>query len=47
MEKKTYSTPKVSEIGSINESVHASRLSLVADGAGDPVAMVLLTKSDV
>jgi hypothetical protein len=49
MEKKSYRTPQVSEIGSINESVHANRQSFVEDGSvvrGDKV-LIHLTKSDV
>jgi hypothetical protein len=45
--KKTYTTPELSELGSINEAVHADRVSLTPDGTiitGDMV-LVLLTKS--
>lgn len=49
MEKKSYTTPQVAEIGSINESVHQSRQSLQSDGTTIPGEKVLitLTKSDV
>ena len=47
MEKKSYVTPAVTEIGSINESVHADRVSFTPDGVtikGDKV-LITLTKS--
>lgn len=49
MDKKTYNTPTVSEIGSLNESVQADRLSTVSDGVTFPEDFVLitLTKSDM
>lgn len=47
MEKKTYTTPQIVEIGSINEAVHADTVSFDPDGTvvkGDRV-LILLTKS--
>lgn len=47
--QKSYNTPTVAEIGSINEAVNADQVSLVSDGVTIPGDMVLitLTKSDV
>lgn len=45
MEKKTYTSPELTEIGSINDVVHQDRLSPKADGSYDSTEKVLLTRS--
>lgn len=41
--KKPYTTPELSEVGSINETVQADQVSLVSDGITIPGNMVLIT----